>query len=295
VRRRHGGCEEEGEPRGGLSGFLRSLLQGIPWSERAEGEETLRFEAPPPGGIRLHNSNGRTLVCGEDRDDIEVRLEKVARAESREAAQELLHEIKLERAELDDALQIELVAPQRWNRRGLAHLTVRVPRGTRVDVSAANGRVSVEGVRSPVRARSSNGSACIADVIGDIEVMTSNAKVSCARTCGRLVARSSNGKIELEDHRGSLDASTSNGLIRASLGKVGKQGVVLATSNGRIVLELPESVDADVDIRVDNGFIRNDRSLHEVSRESNGRVLGRLGSGGPLIKLRTSNGSICLR
>ena len=76
---------------------------------------------------------------------------------------------------------------------------------------------------------------------------------------------------------------------------MGRHGVQLATSNGRIVLELPEEVDAEVDIRVDNGIIRNDRSLRRATRETNGRLSGQLGSGGALIKLRTSNGSIALR
>ena len=131
--------------------------------------------------------------------------------------------------------------------------------------------------------------------IGNIEVATSNAKVCCSGTCGSLVARSSDGKIEIDEHSGSVDASTSNGLIRASLEEVGKHGVQLATSNGRIVLELPEEVDADIDIRIDNGIIRNDRALQRATRETNGRLRGQLGSGGALIKLRTSNGSIALR
>ena len=61
------------------------------------------------------------------------------------------------------------------------------------------------------------------------------------------------------------------------------------------VVDLPDEVDADVDLRVDNGLIRNDRKLGKAVRESNGRMRGRLGRGGALIKLRTSNGSISLR
>jgi DUF4097 and DUF4098 domain-containing protein YvlB len=125
-------------------------------------------------------------------------------------------------------------------------------------------------------------------------VSTSNAKVSCHCIRGRLMARSSNGKIEIEEHRGAIDASTSNGLIRAAVDDVGREGIHLATSNGRIVLDLPDDVDAELDIRVDNGVIRNERRLDKSTRETGGRVLGRLGHGGPLIKLRTSNGSISL-
>jgi len=296
THRRHRADFEDAEfHAGGFSGFLRSLLSGIPWSERAEASEELHFDAPSGGAFRLHNPNGRTRIHGEDRDDVRVEMIKVSRAESREAAQELLDEIRLSPTDADDALELEVIAPRKWNRRGHANLTVHLPRELEVEVSAVNGRVSVEGVRGAVQARSSNGSASVSDIVGDVKVMTSNAKVSCSCICGKLVARSSNGKIEIDGHQGSVDASTSNGLIRAALQRVGKQGVQLSTSNGRIVIELPEQVDADVDVRVDNGLIRNDRELCEVQRETNGRVRGRLGAGGPLIKLRTSNGSICLR
>ena len=121
------------------------------------------------------------------------------------------------------------------------------------------------------------------------------AKFCCAGSRGRVFARSSNRKIEIEDHQGSVDAMTSNGLIQASLDELGKEGVVLCTSNGRIALELPSESNADVDLRVDNGVIRNQLQLHKASKESSGRILGRLGKGGAPIRLRTSNGSISLR
>jgi hypothetical protein len=292
--RRDGRVEESGRE-GGLGGFLRNLLASIPWSERREREEQLHFDRPVGGVLRLSNSNGSTCVSGEAREDISVRAIKIARAESEEGAEELLDQISIACTDADGAIELEAHIPQKWNRRGLVNLEVRLPRDLSVEISAVNGRIFIEGMRGLVRARSSNGSAIVRDVVGDIDVSTSNAKVSCSHTCGRLVARSRDGKIELEDHRGSVDASTSNGLIRASLSEVGKGGVTLATSNGRIVLDLPDQVDAEIDLRVDNGTIRNDLPLCRCTRESNGRVLGRLGAGGALIKLRTSNGSICLR
>jgi hypothetical protein len=260
----------------------------------ASGSEEGTVPAPIGGMLRIHNSNGRTRITGEDRSDIEVKSLKTARAESEEAAAELIEEIQLVLNESPEGLDLEVEVPRRWNRRGSANLCIRLPREMVLAVVAANGRVDISGVRGPVKARSSNGSVSVSDVVGDIEVATSNAKVCCSGSCGRLMARSSNGKIEIEQHRGSVDASTSNGLIRAALDEIGKQGVHLATSNGRIVLDLPEDADADVDIRVDNGVIRNDRPLRKATRETGGRVIGQVGLGGPLIKLRTSNGSIAV-
>jgi hypothetical protein len=283
--------EETGQ---GLKALLRSLLPGIPWAERAETKETRMFPAPKRQVFKVRNLNGVTRITGEDRDDIEVTAHKTARAESHEAAEEMLEEIRLAFYDMDDRLGLEVEVPRKWNRRGAANLCIKLPRAMEVWVAAANGRVDVEGIRGLVHAKSTNGSAKVSDVIGDVEINTTNAKVSCSCTSGKLVARSSNGKIEIEQHRGSIDASTSNGLIRVSLDDLGEGGVQLATSNGRIVLDLPEHVDADVDIRVDNGVIRNDRELCPKGRETNGRVAGRLGLGGKLIKLRTSNGSVSL-
>jgi hypothetical protein len=294
VSRRHSSpCDDE--TRGGFGGFIRSLLSGIPWSERAEGGETLEFERPPGGGLRVDNANGCTSVVGEDRSDVEVRVAKSARAESEEEAQRLVREIRvLSREDGTGDLELEVDIPGRWNRRGRADLELRVPRDLRVQVTATNGRVFVRGMRASLRAKSSNGAVRVADVVGDVEIHTSNAKVHTECTCGRLLARSSNGKIELDDHRGSVDAATSNGTIDCDLDELGKEGVLLATSNGRIVLELPETVDGEVDIRVDNGIIRSQRDLG-TSSERTGRLKGTLGRGGPLIRLRASNGTISLR
>jgi hypothetical protein len=283
-------CED-----GGVSSFLRSLLHGIPWSERAQIEETLEFDLPAGGIIDLHNANGKTRVIGEDRENIRVLAIKHARAESEAAARQLLGEIHLEVAEISGVLEIDVEIPRKWNRHGSVDLEMRVPRELEMKVSSANGKLCLQGLRCNVHARSGNGSISLHDIVGDIDITTANAKVSCACTCGRLIARSSNGKIEVGEHSGSIDAITSNGLIRATLDKLSQAGVSLATSNGRIVLELPDRPDAEVDIRVDNGVIKNELVLGQESRESNGRLRGRLGRGGIPIKLRTSNGTISLR
>ncbi len=286
-------CAADGR---GFGGFLRSLLSGIPWSESAHAEETLTLEAPPGRHMSVHNANGRTQVVGEDREDIEIAVEKRARAESTEAAEAILDEIQVLTELVADGLEVEVEAPSRWKRHGSANLEVRVPRDVEVVVVAANGRVAIEGLRSGVHARSSNGAVSIADVDGDVEVFTSNAKVSCSCTCGRLKARSSNSKISLDEHSGSVDASTSNGVIHAVLTDLGPEGVMLATSNGRIMLELPEDADAEIDVRVDNGVIRNSLDVEQApSDERTGRLRGRLGRGGCPIKLRTSNGTVSLR
>lgn len=289
-----GGATGEDGGRGGFGEFVRSLLAGIPWSDRAEALETVRFEAPRSGVLRLDNANGKTRVIGEDRTDVEVRMQKIARAESEAAARALAESTRLSASDTDAALEIEIAVPRRWNRRGVVNMEVAVPRHVRVEVSASNGKVCVSALRAGLKARSSNGAVSVEDVEGDVEIHSSNARVHCACVRGRLVARTSNGKIQVEHHVGALDAATSNGLIDAEIEEV-RGPVVLATSNGRIAVSLPEEVDADVDVRVDNGIIRSQRSLSRCTHSTGGRLAGALGHGGVPIKLRTSNGSVSLR
>ncbi len=280
----------------GLGGFLRGLLSGIPWSESVSSEETFTLPAPHSHQMSIHNANGKTRVVGEDREGIEVVATMRARAESVEAANEVLDRIEIVSSEVAGVLELDVEASSRWNRHASADLFVRVPRATEMTVVAANGKLCLEGLRGHVQARSSNGAVSISDIVGDIEVFTSNAKVTCDCTCGRLKARSSNSRIQLDGHRGSLDASTSNGVIHVVLSELGNDGVALATSNGRILLELPDDVNADVDVRVDNGVIRNALEVDtRFQDDRRGRLRGKLGRGGPAIKLRTSNGTISLR
>jgi len=279
---------------GGFGEFLRSLLSGIPWADRAEMEETLRFAAPRSGAIRVENVNGKTRVIGEERADIEVRMLKVARAESETAARALAEATGLAVNETDAALELLVSIPRKWNRRGVVHMELRVPRGTRIDVQSSNGRVCVQSLAAAVKAHSSNGAVSVEHVDGDVEVYSSNAKVHCACVHGKLVARTSNGKIEVSKHRGALDAATSNGMIDAEITELDGP-VMLATSNGRIAVTLPEPADADVDVRVDNGIIRSQRSLCRCTHSTGGRLAGQLGKGGFPVKLRTSNGSISVR
>jgi len=292
----HSHAEEKREGQGpGFGGLLRSFFSKIPWHESASRDETLRIPAPPGAAISIHNANGKTRVIGEDRDDIEISVHKSVSADCPDLAQKLLDSIQIQKSKSGDQLEVEVQIPRKCSRRAVAHIQLRVPRATKVASTSTNGKISLEGLERSIHARSSNGSIAICEVTGDIDVTTANAKVACRCTRGRLHARSSNGKIEVGGHTGSIDASTSNGIIRASIDGLGKEGILLSTTNGRIVLELPEEADADVDLQVENGHIRNDIDLTDPAGDANDRVRGRIGSGGTPIRLRTSNGTISLR
>lgn len=275
--------------------FVRSLLAGIPWRERAECRERLTFPAPRSGRLRVENPNGRIRIVGEDRGEIAVSVCKVARAESQDAARQLARAIRVTSSESRSGRTVGVELPRRWIRTGQVHLEVRVPSKLDLEVEGANGRVRVEGLAGALRVRSTSGAVCVENVTGAVSIEASSARVQCARTEGALSARASNGKIQVEAHRGSLRAEACNGLVQARLAALGAEGVQIATSNGRIVLELPDRASADLDARVDDGVIRAQCDLAACARRTASRLVARLGRGGTPVKLCATHGSITIR
>jgi hypothetical protein len=150
-------------------GAAAQLLPGIPGPSAPRRRRRGLRRAEARTCSRVANSNGVTRITGEDRDDIEVTLLKTARAESSEAAEALLDEIRSRSRTTGDRLDLEVEVPRKWNRRGTANLCIKLPRSMEVWVAAERARRR-RGIRGLVHAKSTNGSAKISDVIGDVEI-----------------------------------------------------------------------------------------------------------------------------
>jgi len=90
-----------------------------------------------------------------------------------------------------------------------------------------------------------------------------------------------------------LILTSSNGSITLNMTSWKNNEVRANTSNSSINLRLPESVDARVHASTSNGSITTD---YEVTTSHISKTLleGKIGNGGPLIDLQTSNGAIRL-
>lgn len=138
--------------------------------------------------------------------------------------------------------------------------TIRVPKGVRIAVSTVNGGLEILDAESEVDARTVNGS----------------------------ITAYSNG--------GPVTAKTVNGSLRIRSGAIGNGGSLdYTTVNGAIELEIPAGANAELDLRTVNGGISSDFPITIDGRFNNRRVRGNIGTGGPLIRLSTTNGSIRLR
>ncbi|PSK98552.1 putative adhesin [Murinocardiopsis flavida] len=136
--------------------------------------------------------------------------------------------------------------------------TVKVPRGTELDLDAQDGAISVRGVEADVVADNTNGPLRLTGIEGDVRAVSVNGKVAVAGKGGTLVAESVNGGVDATGFTaddatvGSVNGSVSlgggfttasvetvTGKIRVSTGTPFKELAAKSTA-GPVTLEVPD-------------------------------------------------------
>lgn len=234
---------------------LAAVMMGTLAVVRAEVREEFHQTYPldKTGEVSLENVNGSVHVTAWDRD--EVKVDAVKRAKKREHLEVV--EIKVESS--PDKIRIKTKYPDGKNNNNSTSVdyTLTVPRGSKLSkISTVNGGVEVGGVH------------------GDVE------------------ASSVNGQVTARGLRGETGLSTVNGSVKATVTEV-RNPILLKTVNGSVTLALPEGVNADVSADALNGGISSELDLKVRKSFPVGQKLeGKLGEGGPRIKLSTVNGSV---
>lgn len=217
----------------------------------------VREQSLPPGSLTVSaGPNGGVRVHAWDRSEIRIRAVVRAAAPDEARARELVSEIEVQTA----GHRVYARGPQSGRREwwSVGYL-VDVPRKNDLDLSAANGGITIDGVAGTVRFQTTNGG------------------------------------VRLSDLAGSVRGSTKNGGLRVSLS--GRQwegeGLDVETTNGGVTLSIPEGYNARLETGTVNGSLRTDYPL-TITGELNYRrgISTTLGSGGPLLRIRTVNGGL---
>jgi DUF4097 and DUF4098 domain-containing protein YvlB len=263
------------------------------------------------GRVSIEGFNGSVEVSGWDQETVDISGTKHASSDDSLAA------IKLDTSNGPDYVSVRALRPSSMHGNNGIKFIVKVPRKAMLDrIVSSNGSVRVIDVEGPVRLKTSNGPIRTQNVRGEIEAQTSNGPIELNAHEGNARVRTSNGPVRAQDLRGSIEATTSNGSIHIGLAHAdASRPIRLETSNGGVELTLPPDARNDVRVstnnsgitihapgglnarvmaKTSNSRISSDFEVRTHGEQDKHRMDGTIGSGGPLLDLTTSNGSIKL-
>lgn len=280
-------------------------------TEGLSARETKTFKVTGQPQLVLDTFDGAIELHSWDRPEVEVEVEK------RAMEQTLLDEIKITTEQKGDAITIKVTGPTRQQFRGVtvgvhisptARLRVAVPRSSNIQATSGDGSIRAEALDGTLLLTTVDGSVVGSRLGGDIKIRTGDGSIRLDNSSGTLDLETTDGTIVLDDAKPSvLKARTGDGSIRAGIepDTVMTDNWDLTTSDGTVVLTLPDPFNAELDAETSDGSVRSSHPLLEDDRaerrqgegsderrERRRTLRSKMGEGGKLLKIRTGDGSI---
>jgi hypothetical protein len=179
-----------------------------------------------------------------------------------------------------------------------------------VDVSTSKRDVRLEGIGAGVRARTEHGDVNAEDIEGPLSVEARYASVRAARVNGLVEAKvdhggfrgdslrggvlvkSSGDEVVIEGYRGPVEVEARRGGVRLRPEAALVDSVIVIASYGGIRLALPAGSRGELEASAERGEVHVDLPDLVTSESSPSRVKGRIGLGGPSVRLQAKHGDV---
>jgi hypothetical protein len=286
------------------------LVSAVSAQNRSDAYRVDEFNTSGSPVVNVETSGGFVEIIGTDGS--EVVSEMFVRQGRRylSASDDDLSNFEIIIEENGDEVTIRAEQKGNWffsmSRRPSVSFRVYVPNNAIASGSTSGGYVAAYELTNGIDLRTSGGSVTAENIAGEIVLRTSGGKIEMDNLSGRINANTSGGAIdanrlsgvaELSTSGGSIDlnnmaatisARTSGGSIRASLDTF-NEDVELRTSGGNIRIQIPETENFDLELRGQRVNIELRNFSGKAERDN---IEGYVGTGGPLLKARTSGGSV---
>jgi DUF4097 and DUF4098 domain-containing protein YvlB len=165
-----------------------------------------------------------------------------------------------------------------------------------ITVSTEGGRVRADGPSFQRRSSWSVSYEIYVPRRSNLEAVTQNGGVSAESVEGDLDFQAMNGGIRVENVAGDVRGETTNGGVSATLsGNSWRgRGLDLRTTNGGVSLTIPRAYNARLETGTTNGGMNIDFPI-TVQGMIGKRIQTQLGSGGPVVRVVTTNGGVRVR
>jgi DUF4097 and DUF4098 domain-containing protein YvlB len=251
--------------------------------------------------ITLETFDGSIEIHSWDRDEIEVEIEK------RGMEQALLDEMTIEAEQDGDRVTLRVKGPTTERHHGVtlgvnispaARLSVAVPRRSLISARTGDGSIRAENIDGRLTLHTGDGSVALERVSGEVQVRSGDGAIRIAKAEGRLDLETDDGSITMEARPTVVRARTGDGAIRVRLepDTTMAESWDLSTGDGSVTLTLPDSFNAEIDAETSDGSVRSSYPGLSAEGEDGERrrreLRTRLGDGGPVLKVRTGDGTI---
>ncbi len=129
----------------------------------------------------------------------------------------------------------------------------------------------------------------------NLNVGSVNGDIDVGAITGEVTGSSVNGGISIAQAGSATHLNSVNGSISISLLRLGDTGLRVNTVNGGIKIGLPPETNAEIDFRSVNGSVTSDLPITVLGEVKQNELRGRIGDGGPQIKINSVNGGVTLR
>lgn len=272
-------------------------------TEGLTSKETKTFTVTGQPDLTVETFDGSIEIHSWDRDEVEVEIEK------RGMEQALIDQMKVEAEQQGDRIVLRVTGPEAREFRGVtvgvhispaARLRVAVPRRLTLQARTEDGAIRAENLDGRVVLRTGDGSVTTDRVSGEIEVRTGDGAIRMEKAEGRLDLETDDGSITLSARPSVLRARTGDGSIRVQIEPDTSMAEAweLTTSDGSVTLTLPPTFNAEIDAETGDGSVRSSHPLLKTADDDEERrprrreLRTRMGEGGPVLKIRTGDGSI---
>jgi hypothetical protein len=267
------------------------ILSGDDFDLPVHDTETIRKTYTMAAGsahksLIVDNIFGSIDVTAIDGDQVQLVVNKTLRAESQSKLELARKEVTLDVTDQPDLLKLYVNGPFRCDCNGGCNGY----HGDRDEAYRVNMDFQLQVPRNI-----------------DVELRTVNSgHIDVKGVTGEFVVRNVNGTVDMTDIAGSGTARSVNGHVKVSFRESPKQNSGFGSVNGAIELSFPHTLAADFRFKTFNGGVYTDfpvtalpmraaEEQHEGSKvviRSDRYSGGRIGAGGPEIRVDTLNGDI---
>lgn len=268
-------------------------------SDERIAREEKRFTVTGRPDVRVSTFDGAIEIRSWDRNEVLVEVEKRARDE------ETLQAIEVKAEQKDNLVDVSVHFNGEDTFTGIgihisprARLLVTVPREVSLRARTDDGAIRADRLDGRIELRSSDGAIRAEQVKGELDAETNDGSVTIDDLDGGAVVTTDDGGISVTGKIASLRATTRDGSItvRAERGVVPASDWSISTSDGAVTLYLPADFGAEIDAATRDGRVRSELDVASAVEDDRDRSLrGTLGAGGPLVRVRSGDGSISLR